>query len=141
MSVLIFIDQAEGHVKKSSLEALCYGSALAKQMGIPAEGVVLGSSKDDLAALGVYGVTTIHQVQNDSLNHFDAQLYTRVIAQVVPATGAKVIVFSNNTDGKAIAPRLSARLQAGLAAGAVALPDTSAGFVVKKNVFLSLIHI
>jgi electron transfer flavoprotein alpha subunit len=44
-------------------------------------------------------------------------------------------VFSNNVDGKSIAPRLSARLKAGLVSGAVALPDTSKGFVVKKNVF------
>jgi electron transfer flavoprotein alpha subunit len=57
------------------------------------------------------------------------------MAQVAEKTGAKVIVFSNNPDGKAIAPRLSARLKAGLVAGAVALPDTSNGFVVKKNVF------
>ncbi|MGZ5135242.1 MAG: electron transfer flavoprotein subunit alpha/FixB family protein, partial [Flavitalea sp.] len=40
-----------------------------------------------------------------------------------------------NIDGKAIAPRLAARLKAGLVAGAIALPDTSNGFVVKKNVF------
>ena len=38
-------------------------------------------------------------------------------------------------DGKAIAPRLSARLKAGLVSGAVALPDTNNGFTVKKNVF------
>jgi electron transfer flavoprotein alpha subunit len=34
-----------------------------------------------------------------------------------------------------LAPRLSVRLKAGLVAGAIALPDTSNGFVVKKNVF------
>jgi len=80
-------------------------------------------------------VKKIHQVNSDALNHLDAQLYTNVIAQVATATGAKVIVFSNNVDGKAIAPRLSVRLKAGLVSGAVALPDTSNGFVVKKNVF------
>ena len=36
---------------------------------------------------------------------------------------------------KLLPPRLSARLKAGLVSGAVALPDTSNGFVVKKNVF------
>ena len=77
----------------------------------------------------------IHQVTNEALNHFDAQVFTKVIAQVAEATAAKVIVFSNNLSGKAIAPRLSVRLKAGLVSGAVALPDTSNGFVVKKNVF------
>src|SRR5678815_3691572 len=50
-------------------------------------------------------------------------------------TNANVIIFSNNVNGKAIAPRLSAKLKAGLVSGAVALPDISNGFIVKKNVF------
>ena len=135
MSVLVFIDTAGGHVKKASLEALTYGAKIAEQLSTTAEGVVLGTVSDDLAALGKYGVKKIHHVNNDSLNHFDAQVYTNVIAQVVQASGANVIVFSNNVDGKAIAPGLSVRLKAGLVSGAVALPDTSNGFVVKKNVF------
>ncbi len=135
MSVLIFIDQSEGHVKKSSLEAMSYGAKIAEQTGTEAHGVILGSSSEDLAALGKYGVRKIHHVNNDILNQFDAQVYTKVIAQVAEATGASVIVFSNNMDGKAIAPRLSARLKAGLVSGAVALPETNNGFTVKKNVF------
>ena len=135
MSVLIFIDTADGHVKKASLEVLTYGAKVAEQLSTSAEAVVLGAVTDDLAALGKYGVKKIHHVANDSLNHLDAQVYTKVIAQVAEATGAKVIVFSNNVDGKAIAPRLSVRLKAGLVSGAVSLPDTSNGFVVKKNVF------
>jgi electron transfer flavoprotein alpha subunit len=135
MSVLIFVDVAEGHVKKASLEALSYGAKLAEQLGTVAEGVVLGSVTEDLSILGKYAVKKIHQVSGDSLNHFDAQLFAKVIAQVAEATAAKVIVFSNNVDGKAIAPRLSARMKAGLVTGAVALPDTSNSFIVRKNVF------
>jgi electron transfer flavoprotein alpha subunit len=135
MSVLIFIDTADGHVKKASLEVLTYGAKVAEQLGTTAEGIVLGTVKDELAALGKYGVKKIHHVTNDYLVQLDAQVYTNVIAQVAEATGANVIVFSNNADGKAIAPRLSVRLKAGLVSGAVALPDTSNGFVVKKIVF------
>ena len=135
MPVLVFIDVAEGHVKKASFEVLTYGADLAKQLGTTAEGVVLGSAEQDLAALGKYGVTKIHQVKNSALDHFDSQVLTNVIAQVAQSIAAKVIVFSNNVDGKSIAPRLSARLKAGLVSGAVGLPDTNNGFVVKKNVF------
>jgi electron transfer flavoprotein alpha subunit len=135
MPVLIFIDTAEGHVKKASLEVMTYGSKLAAQLSTTAEGVVLGSVTDDLSSLGRYGIKKIYHVNNNLLDHLDAQVYTKVIAQVAEASGAKVIIFSNNVDGKAIAPRLSVRLKAGLVAGAVSLPDTSNGFVVKKNVF------
>ncbi|MDH7462646.1 electron transfer flavoprotein subunit alpha/FixB family protein [Chitinophagaceae bacterium 26-R-25] len=135
MSVLIYIDQADGHIKKASYEVLSYGSKIAEQLGTTAEGVVLGKVQDDLAGLGKYGVKKIHQVTNDNLAHLDGQVYAKVIAQVAEKTGAKVIVFSNNVDGKAIAPRLSAKLKAGLVTGAMALPDTSNGFSVKKTVF------
>lgn len=134
--VLIFIDIAEdGSVKKSSLEALTYGAQLAQQLKVDAQGLVLAPATEDLSGLGKYGVSKIHQVKNDALKHFDAQVYTKIIAQAVEQSGATVVVFSNNTDGKAVAPRLSARLKAGLVAGAVALPDTSNGFTVKKTVF------
>lgn len=135
MSVLIFLDQADGHVRKASLEAASYGAAIAKQIGTTAEAIVLGTTNEDLAALGKYGVSKIHTVKNDSLNQFDAQVFAKVIAEAANACDAAIIVFSNNFAGKAVAPRLSVRLKAGLVTGAVALPDTSNGFVVKKNVF------
>jgi len=135
MPVLIFIDQSEGQVKKAAIEAICYGVAVAKQAGDTAEGVILGKATDDITALGKYGLQKIHHVDNEALNQFDAQVFTGIIAQVVDATRSGVIVFSNNADGKHIAPRLSVRLKAGLVTGAVALPDIANGFVVKKTVF------
>lgn len=135
MSVLIFIDHAEGQIKKASLEAISYGVKIAQQTGTTAEGVVLGNLAEDLAALGKYGVQKIHHAADAALDHLDAQQYTAAIAQLAQTMNAGIIIFSNNTTGKAIAPRLSAKLKAGLVSGAVALPDTANGFTVKKNVF------
>src|SRR6185437_1977005 len=135
MSVLIFLDQSEGHIKKNSLEAVSYGVKVAEILGTTAEGIVLGTINDDLAALGKYGLKKIHTSKNESLNNFDDGVFTDVIAEAAKLIGATVIVFSNNFNGKAIAPRLSVKLNAGLVSGAVALPDLSSGFVVKKNVF------
>lgn len=135
MPVLIFLDQSDNTIKKTTYEVITYGAKLAAQLETTAEGVLLGTVNDDLASLGKYGVTKIHHIADDSLNHPDGQVYTKIIAEVAETIGAKVIVFSNNLHGKAIAPRLSARLKAGLVAGAIALPDTSGEFTVKKTVF------
>jgi len=135
MSVLIFIDQIDGHIKKASHEALSYGAKIAEQTGTTAEAVVLGNINEDLPSLGQHGVKKIHHVQNDNLKQFDSQVYTKVIAQVAEQTGAKVIIFSNNSSGKSLAPRVAVRLKGGLVAGATALPDTTNGFTVRKNVF------
>jgi electron transfer flavoprotein alpha subunit len=133
--VLIFIDHGDSQIKKSSYEVLSYGAALAEKLGTSAEGLILGTVADDLKTLGNYGVSKIHQVANDALNHLDTQVYTHAIAESVTALGADVVIFSHNQTGKAVAPRVSAHLKAGLVSGAVALPDTNDGFVVKKNVF------
>jgi len=135
MSVLIFLDQADGHVRKASFEAASYGAAIAKQLGTTADAIVLGTISEDLAGIGKYGVAKVYTVSNASLDQLDAQVFTKVIADASVAIGATVIIFANNLVAKAVAPRLSVRLKAGLVTGAVALPDTSNGFIVKKNVF------
>lgn len=135
MSVLVFLDQSDNTIKKTTAEVATYGAKLASQLGTTAEGVLLGTVADDLATLGKYGISKIHHVANDALNHPDGQVYTKILSEVVEKTGAKVVVFSNNLHGKSIAPRLAARLKAGLVSGAVALPDTTNGFTVKKTVF------
>ncbi|MEP6595690.1 MAG: electron transfer flavoprotein subunit alpha/FixB family protein [Ginsengibacter sp.] len=135
MSVLIFLDQSEGHIKKNSFEAASYGAKVAEILGTDAEGIVLGKVNDDLSELGVYGLKRIHSFKNEELNTLDSQVFTNIIAEATERTSANVIIFSNNVNGKAIAPRLSVKLKAGLVSGAVALPNVSNGFVVKKNVF------
>ena len=135
MSILVFLDQAEGHIKKSSFEAANYAAKVAEQLGTTAEAIVLGTVNDNLTSVGNYGVKKVHTVADAALNNLDAQVFAKVIAQAVEATGADVIIFSNNTAGKAVAPRLSVRLKAGLVSGAIALPDNSNGFTVKKTVF------
>jgi electron transfer flavoprotein alpha subunit len=135
MSVLIFIDHSEGKIKKTSLEAVCYGVALAKQTGITAEAVLLGTVSEDLGSLGKYGIQKIHTVSQESLNQLDAEQYISIISTIAVSSGAAIIILSHTNTGRAIAPGLSVRLKAGLVTGATALPDTSAGFLVKKNVF------
>ncbi len=131
--VLVFIDQQDGHIKKSSFEAASYGAAVAKLLNTTAEGILLGTVTNEVSSLGNYGITKVHTVADAALNKFDAQVFAKVIAQA--AENADVVVFSNNTSGKAIAPRLSVRLKAGLVSGAAALPDLTNGFTVKKTVF------
>ncbi len=133
--ILIYVDQADGFIKKSGFEALTYGAALAAQMGVSAEAILLGATKENLSALGIYGISKVHHAGMEALNTMDAQVYAKAISEAAAKTGATVIIFSHNPTGKAVASRVSASLKAGLVAGAVSLPDTSNGFTVKKSVF------
>lgn len=135
--VLVFADQSNGQIKKSSFEAISYGAKVAALTGTTAEAVVVGVINDEgqLADLGKYGASKVHYINNESLNHADAQVFSSILAELASSLNATVIVCSHNSNGKAVAPRLSAKLKAGLVAGAIGLPDTSNGFTVKKNVF------
>ncbi len=133
--VLIYIDQDNQEIKKASLEAISYGSALAKQLGTSAEGLVLGTVHDDLTTLGKYGASKVHQINNASLNHFDARTNSNVIAEAAKKLGATVLIFAHNINGKAVAPAVSVKLNAGIVTGACQLPNTDTGFVVTKTVF------
>jgi electron transfer flavoprotein alpha subunit len=134
MSVLVFIDHIDGHIKKASHEAASYGAQIAAKTGDTAEAVVFGNPAG-LEDLGRQGIKKIHKVDQDNIKQIDAQLYAKLVAQVAQETGAKLVIFSNNSTGKSVAPRVAVRLKAGLVSGAVALPETSGGFTVRKNVF------
>lgn len=128
--VLVFVEQQKGQFKKSAYEAISYASKISNEV----LAVVLGEATD-LAQLGQYGATQVLHVNDARLNHLEAKAYAKAISEIATSKGAEIIVFSNNNTAKAVAPRVAARLKAGLVAGAIALPDTSQGFVVKKSVF------
>jgi electron transfer flavoprotein alpha subunit len=135
MKILTFIDQSEGKLKKTVFEIVSYAREIAKQTNGTVEGIILGKSDDDLSVLGKYGLSKLHHVQDERLNYLDSKLYSKVISEAASSLGSELVIFSNNISGKAIAPRVSARLKAGLVSGAMSLPSTNGGFVVRKTVF------
>lgn len=126
MSTLVYINSRNG-LAKSALEAVTYG----KKLGSDVTVITTGSADDaTLATLGEYGASKV--LVEKSVTGDDSQQLTRVIATAAEAIGASTIVFSHDLTAKAVAPRLSVRLKAGLVSGAIAVPE---GNSVKVNVF------
>lgn len=136
MSVLIFADQHEGKIRKAAFETVCYGAKLAAQLGLSATALVLGTCQDeDLKSLGNYGASKVLHDSNPLLNQFDPGAYSKAVMEAAEKEQAQVMIFSHNFNGKAVAPIISSKWKAGWVAGALGLPDTTNGFVVKKGVF------
>jgi electron transfer flavoprotein alpha subunit len=95
----------------------------------------MGPVTEDITVLGKYGLKKIYHLNKEILNVVDTKVYAQAIAAITTESGADVVVFSHNQTGKAVAPGVAARLKAGLVTGAIALPDITNGFVVKKSVF------
>jgi len=136
MSVLIYAENADGKFKKSIFEAVSYARAIADQNKTNLVAISIGNvAADQLSALGKYGAEKVLNVGNDKLKTFVNQAYASVIAGAAKKEGANIVVLSNSFSGKGLAPRIGVKLEAGVADGAVSLPDAGAKFTLKKTAF------
>jgi len=136
MSVLVYTQNWDGRFKKSSFELVSYGSKVAEMLNTSLVCLSIGAVGDEeLRKLGNYGAEKIVRVDNEYCKILDNQVYTDVIAQVALKEDARVIIISNNSEGKAVAPRLSVRLKAGMASGVSKLPLSLNPFTVYKRTY------
>ncbi len=136
MSVLVYTEINKGKVKKASLEAVNYAVKIAELTGSSVTAIAINADAAQLEEIGKAGAKKILSVKNDALASLDSMLISATVEQAAKAENAKIIIFSFDITGKAVAPRLSARLKAGLVAGAVDYPTVNGGSLeVKKNVF------
>ena len=134
--VLVFSESPRGILKKTAFEAVTFGKKVADAMGTDCAALVLGSNVADAGQLGKYGAARVFAITDVDLDQLDSQVYSATIAAVSQSLGATVIITSHTSTGKAIAGRLSARLDAGLVSGVNAVPEIAGGsFLVKKSVF------
>jgi electron transfer flavoprotein alpha subunit len=134
MSVLIFVETAEGKAKPSSLEAIGYGAKVAEMLGTSAVALVLGEAQE-LENLGNYGASKVLHAADSRLNVGVIQAYASAIAQAVEKEGANVLILAKSSLGDTVAARVAGKLKAGLASNVVELPDLSNGFVVKRSIY------
>ena len=136
MSVLVYTQNWDGRFKKSSFELVSYGSKVAEMLNTSLVCLSIGTvSDEELKKLGNYGAKKIIRVDSEYCKTLDNQVYTDIIAQAALKEDARVIIMSNNSEGKAVAPRLSVRLKAGMASGVSKLPLSLDPFTVYKRTY------
>jgi electron transfer flavoprotein alpha subunit len=136
MSVLVYTENWDGKFKKLSYELVSYATGVAKMLNTTVTAVSIGKvDENELKKLGNYGAHKIININNDKLIAFDSQAYTSVISELSLKEHATIIIISNNNTGKAIAPRLSVRLKAGVGSGVSKLPLNLTPFTVYKRTY------
>lgn len=132
MNILVFVESAEGKVKKNSVEAVCF----AHSMGGSVTAIVLGKTENsELEGLGKYGATKVLAVADEKLNQGVIQAYASVIAKAMQDENAEVLVLADSSLGTAVASRVAAKVGASIASNVVEVPDTSSGFIVKRSIY------
>ncbi|MES2734010.1 MAG: electron transfer flavoprotein subunit alpha/FixB family protein [Bacteroidota bacterium] len=136
MSVLVFVEIADGALKKSSLEAVAYGAQVAQMQKTTATALIIGTvPTSELEAVGNYGAKKVLHINDPRLAHGVIQAYTSVLTQAAEKEGSTVIVLATSSLGSAVSARLAARMKASLATNVVDLPNLAGGFKVKRSIY------
>lgn len=114
MKVLVFIEQRDGKLKSSSLEALTLGAKLAGSAGDCAA-VVVGKGIEGIAAqLQGYGADTVQVADDAAFDKYNPLAYAAAVEAAVKAHGAKLVLGVASPMGRDVFPRLAARFDAGI---------------------------
>jgi len=132
MVTLVFVECADGKVKKTSIEAVAFAHAMGGQVIAIA---LSDAEKSELQALGKYGASKVLHATDEKLRKGVIQAYASVLAKAMADESADVLVIANSSLGTPVAARLAVKVGASLASNVVALPDTSAGFIVKRSIY------
>lgn len=131
--VLVYTETEGGKFKKIAHEAVSYAKGVADMLGTQVTAVSINAA--DASELGAYGASKVLNVENDSLDNFNADAYAAVVSEAAKAENASVVILTSSANGKFMAPLVAVGLNAGYVPNVTELPSGTSPFVVKHNVF------
>ena len=121
-TILTFAEQRDGKLRRASLETVSEARRLAGALGATVAAVVIGPGGEALAdELAAYGADSVHVFDDAGFAAYATESYARALAEAVSGTKAGVVLMPFTAMGKDLAPRVAAKLGAGLASDCVAL--------------------
>lgn len=118
--MLVYAEMRGGALRKPALEAVTAArQAVDASGGGTVHALVMGAAgagQAGASALAKHGADVIHVVEHEALAHCNPECVAATAAALVQTTGARVAVFSASAQGRDLAPRVAAKLGAGLAA-------------------------
>lgn len=112
MSILTLLEIKDGQIKKGSLSAVTCARQIAEKTGLSYNIALVGSPSDQaIDEAAEFGAKTVYvaKVQN-----YTAENYKIAIEQIVNESAAKYFVALGSAMGKDLAPRVAAKLGAGM---------------------------
>jgi len=131
--ILVYAEHDGGKIKSTAYELLTKARELAGAIGGSVSAVLVGSA--DAGELGNYGAETVYTVNGDAFGNYTTGAYTKAIAAAVAQADPAVILAAASQPGKDLFPRLSARLNAGLAPEVTELSVQGGAVVGRRPVY------
>jgi electron transfer flavoprotein alpha subunit len=136
MSVLAIAEQRDGLFRKVTFEALSEGRRIADALGADMTALVIGADVERTAGeLATYGADNIIVADRPDLAEYLTDAYTTVVAGVIADLDPQIVVLGASVQGKDLAARLAARLDAGLAMDCTAVRVDDGNIVATRPIY------
>ncbi len=120
--IYVFVEQKNGVIAEVGYELISEARKLVASipdMGFKVVGILLGSNiKDKAQDVIAHGADKVIVVDNELLADYSTQFYTDAITQVIEAYKPDSLLTGATVLGRDLAPRVAARINAGLTADA-----------------------
>ncbi len=136
MKILVFAEQRNNQFKKPAFEVVRAAKRVADSLSAEVVALVVGENVSAIAAqLGAYGAEKVIVVESARLAFYSTTAYAKVVAEIARQESAELVFLSASAMGKDLSPRLSVKLDAGLAADCTALRAENGGIVATRPVY------
>ncbi len=135
-SILTFAEQRDGRLRRASLEAVSEARRLAGTLGAGVSAVVIGPGGEALAdELASYGADKVIVFAAAGFASYATESYARALAQAIASEKPTAVLVPFTAVGKDLAPRVAAKLGAGLASDCVALSVKDGRLVGRRPMY------
>ncbi|MHC1737584.1 MAG: electron transfer flavoprotein subunit alpha/FixB family protein [Ignavibacteriaceae bacterium] len=112
--ILAFAEQRDGNLKGSSFEVISKASKIAKELNGELITAVIGDEVKNILTAGEYGAELVHFYYHPQLNRYVPKAYRDSLLDLIKSEDAEIIIMPNTTQGRDLAARLAAHLNAAL---------------------------
>jgi len=121
-SIVTFAEVRDGKVRRPTHEAISEARRIADSLTARVVTVLVGSSVETLAEeLGQYGADKVWVFDDPALKDYATESYARAVAKAIEDEKPSVILIPFTATGKDLAPRVAAKVGAGLVSDVVGL--------------------
>ena len=132
--VWVVAEHLHGELRRGTYELLGEGRRLADKRGAELSAVLLGDQIEGLAPrLIAHGADRVYLAQDPVLAHYRTGPYTDVLAGMINQHRPEIVLVSATPQGRDLAPRVAARVSAGLTADCTGLDIGEEGLLVQTR--------
>lgn len=139
--VLLFIEQREAVLSRTSIEAMVAAQRIAAETGGKVSAVILGSGISEVAtAVAARKVETVFTAEDPSLREYNPDCYAAALRQVIEKLGPRFVVFSHTYQVRDFVPRLATMLRKPLVCDCVGFHAADGEILFTRQVFQGKIN-